>query len=147
MHRFLSWLSRKLFPPVESYVIEEQALLAMRAFSQQTHPKEAFGVLIGRRAGNVLRIERVVYQPFSNTQTSATVIIDRYSIDDMAGTFHSHPVPDSRPSAADKRLYARYPGLHCIMPYPYQSVSVYNQRGQRIGENYITRRAAEAQAR
>jgi proteasome lid subunit RPN8/RPN11 len=102
----------------------------MRVMAQQTHPKEAFGVLRGKHKDGVLLIEQVSYQPFANTTRSAHVVIDRYTLTDLVGTFHSHPVPDATPSRADLRLFSKHPGVHCIVAYPYITVAVYNQHGE-----------------
>lgn len=119
----------RLFPPVHDYRISNRALRAMQAMCMSTHPKEAVGVLIGHRVKDVLAVTRVAYQPFANSETSAHIAIDRYALPDMVGTFHSHPIPDGRPSAADKRLFAEHPGVHCILAYPYTVLYVYDKRG------------------
>lgn len=120
----------KLFPPVRTYRISRQARRTMQRMAQQTHPKEAFGVLRGKHRQGVLLVDEVAYQPFKNTTRSAHVIIDTFALNDLVGTFHSHPTPDERPSRADLRLFGQHPGVHCIVPYPYRRVAVYNQQGE-----------------
>ena len=104
--------------------------------SEATHPKEAFGVFTGRIKNNVLLIERVIYQPFSNTSTSALAQIDD-TIPNIVGTFHSHPGTDASPSNADKRLFARRSGIHCIVAEPYVRAHVYNAQGTFIGTEHL----------
>lgn len=133
IRRLLRRLHHALFPRITDYDILPAAAATMAALSRQTHPKEAFGVLRGRRRGHTIVVEEVVFQPFTNTTRSASVVIDEYAIDGLVGTFHSHPTPDARPSAADKRLFGTSGGLHCIAPFPYRSVHAFNGKGQRLG--------------
>jgi proteasome lid subunit RPN8/RPN11 len=133
---WFSWWDRlheRLFPRVTEYVLYPRARRAMQQMARDTHPKEAFGVLRGTHADKVLRVQAVAYQPFANTTRSAHVHIDTYTITDLIGTFHSHPTANAQPSAADLRLFARHPGVHCIVPYPYTSVAAYNQHGELLG--------------
>jgi proteasome lid subunit RPN8/RPN11 len=122
----------RLFPKVDSFVLQRGVLRTMREMALQTHPKEAFGVLRGSHIGSTLIVRDVAYQPFTNTASSAHVAINPYVLSDMVGTFHSHPSPNGEPSAADKRLFARHPGVHCIVPYPYTVAHVYNSAGKRV---------------
>ena len=133
------WLSRlwgrlhaRMFPRVTTVVFSKQAQQQMQALARATHPKEAFGVLVGSTKEEILEVEDVVYQPFANTTHSAHVAIDRYAIPNMVGTFHSHPTADDRPSTADKRVFAQYPGVHCISGAPYTTSAVYTHHSQYI---------------
>lgn len=137
LKRFFNKIWRKLFPRVTNYTIEKKAREQMQAFSIETHPKEAFGVLVGKREGATLVITEVVYQPFSNTTHSANIIIDPYSIDGMVGTFHSHPIPDDRASKVDYALFSKRPGIHFIVPYPYQTVTAYSHGGDLLGRHSL----------
>ena len=123
----------KLFPKVHSYAFKKNVLPVMRSMAFQTHPKEAFGVLRGRHKGRTLVVRDIAYQPFLNTPMNAHIALDPYVLPDMVGTFHSHPSTNPLPSAADKRLFAKHPGVHCIIAYPYKTVHVYNSSGEPIG--------------
>lgn len=130
MKQWFARVHRWFFPRITQYTIEPAALHTMQAMARQTHPKEAFGVLRGRHNGDTLVVRELSYQPFSNTTHSASVLIDSYAVTDLAGTFHSHPTPNAKPSAADLRLFAQHPGVHCISGFPYVSVHVYDHRGR-----------------
>jgi proteasome lid subunit RPN8/RPN11 len=130
-HLFDALLAR-LFPKVRSYKIAPDAFATMRAMAEQTHPKEAFGVLRGHHRNGVLYVTEVVFQPFLNTTHSAHVAIDRYALSDMVGTFHSHPTPNVHPSRADLSMFAKHPGIHCIIGAPYNNVAVYSHQGDLI---------------
>jgi proteasome lid subunit RPN8/RPN11 len=129
MNMFSRWFA-KLFPIARTYRITREARKAMQAFSQTTHPKEAFGVLTGRTSDGTLVIDSVIYQPFTNTTHSAHAKIDQYAVNGLIGTFHSHPIHDATPSSADKQLFRHYAGLHCIVPYPYKVIYVYRANGE-----------------
>ena len=137
--RLTQKVARKLFPRVTSYTFSLAACHAMHTMSCETHPKEAFGVLMGGSHRETLIIERVVYQPFVNTRSSAVVMIDPH-LTGTAGTFHSHPGGDGRPSAADKRLFAKRPGVHCIVPEPYVEAYVYDQFAELLSIEPLTKK-------
>jgi proteasome lid subunit RPN8/RPN11 len=133
MRRFLA----KLFPRITSYDLQPNTLAAMRALALETHPKEAFGILRGSHKGSTLVVDTVSFQPFTNTRRSATARIDVYALNDLVGTFHSHPSPDGTPSTADMHLFSKHPGVHCIIAYPYRTVHVYSHKGELLGVHKI----------
>lgn len=136
-------LKRWLFPKITQYRLKPRTLEAMAAMAQSTHPKEAFAVLEGRHEKDTLVVESLAYQPFTNTKNSAHVQLDVYAIRNMVGTFHSHPGYNAKPSSADKRMWIKHPGVHCIMAYPYLQVHVFNQYGQLLGvHSRVARQAA-----
>ena len=132
----MDWFG-KLFPKVSSFSISPSVLEGMQSLALQTHPKEAFAVLSGKPVGSELKVSELVFQPFLNTTRSTHFTIDKYAITDFAGTFHSHPVPDATPSRADKRLFFEHPGVHCIMPFPYKELFVYNKNGELLERKIV----------
>lgn len=127
---------RRFFPRVTRYRVLPRVLRSMRAFARQTHPKEMIALLRGRREGFTLVIEELVFQPFENTAWSATIHLDS-TLTNIVGTFHSHPSPDDRPSAADRRLFAEHPGVHAIASYPYDTVAFYTHRSRFLGRERV----------
>lgn len=134
---FWSAVIEWFFPRITHYEFSPKALRTMQAMALQTYPKEAFAVLRGKHRGKTLFITELAYQPFTNTEHSAQVVIDRYTLTDMVGTFHSHPGFDAQPSRADRRLFAKYPGVHCILAKPYTAAHVYNQAGSLLSVHPI----------
>jgi len=126
--RFMRWL----FPKITSYRFENQALQNMREMALQTHPKEAFGLLSGKHKGSTLVIDKIIFQPFENTSYTAVARIDP-TLTGIVGSFHSHPSPNAFPSRADRRMFSKYPGVHCILASPYTEAAVYNQHGEFLG--------------
>lgn len=129
---------RSFVPRVTQYMIRPSVLRKMRSFALQTHPKEMISLLRGRHEGDTLIIEELVYQPFENTTYSATIHLDP-TLTGIVGTFHSHPTPDARPSAADKRLFAQHPGVHVIIGYPYEEAHVYTHRSRFLAIERVPR--------
>jgi len=138
--RLFDGVLRLLFPAsrVTQYRITPSVLRRMGAFSWQTHPKEMIALLQGRHDGDTLVVTDLVFQPFENDERSATILID-HGLTNIVGTFHSHPTPDARPSAADKRLFAQHPGVHVIAGYPYREANVYTHRSRFLGVERIPR--------
>ena len=108
----------------------------MRGFALQTHPKEMVALLRGHHERQTLIVTELIFQPFQNTVHSATIHLDP-NLTNIVGTFHSHPSPDARPSAADRRLFAKHPGVHLIAAWPYTAVHVYTQQTRFLGVERI----------
>jgi proteasome lid subunit RPN8/RPN11 len=130
--RLVDRVTRALFPRITQYHILPSVLERMRGLAQQTHPKEMVAFLRGHHEGDTLVVTDLLFQPFENTTRSATIHLDP-NLTGVVGTFHSHPTPNALPSAADRRLFARHPGIHLISGWPYTSVHVYTQRTRFIG--------------
>lgn len=92
---------------------EQRTLLA--EWSRADYPREACGVLVGTRAGEVVRVRRVVKgrnlersRPHERFELDPGVIVRaeneaRPHGDEVVGVWHSHPDRPARPSAEDLR--------------------------------------------
>ncbi len=126
--RVASWIGG-LFPRVTKYRFGPGVIAGMRELALQTHPKEVIALLQGTRELDVLVVDSIVYQPFQNTRTSATIMQDS-ALTGIVGSFHSHPGAQARPSAQDLRHFARAGGIHGIIAEPYNEVHMFDSRGR-----------------
>jgi proteasome lid subunit RPN8/RPN11 len=110
--------------------IRKKVLANLLGISREAHPYEVGGLLLGRGA-----IEDYVLIPGEFAEQSIYIHMDRIPIyTNLAGTFHSHPSPDARPSRADLNLFGRIGKAHIIIGYPYalNSTRAYDSRGKAI---------------
>jgi proteasome lid subunit RPN8/RPN11 len=95
-------------------VLSDALRLEIEARAAASYPDEACGLLIGRQAGAVASVERVVAARNANAERAR----DRYDLDpadqlaaeeaaraaglDVVGVWHSHPDHPARPSETDR---------------------------------------------
>jgi len=110
--------------------INRSVLQNLCALSKEFHPREVGGILLGR---NVINDFVMMPGKFSYGE----VLVNMYDVPiypNMAGTFHSHPTPDARPSRADLSFFSRWGRIHLIIgaPYDLNSVKAYDPQGKPV---------------
>jgi proteasome lid subunit RPN8/RPN11 len=101
---------------------------------RQAHPYEVGGLLLNSP------IDDFVLVPGTFTENSIWIQMDQIPIyANKAGTFHSHPSPDNRPSRADKDFFGRMGRIHIIVGHPYvlNTMAAYDTKGKKIGLNFV----------
>lgn len=93
-------------------------------FSKEVYPKEFVAVLAGAVRGRVLRVERLLFQPFTNTETSSQIHLDLPIASGNVGSVHSHPSPSARPSREDLRFFSKLGGIHLIICKPFRESDI-----------------------
>ena len=93
-------------------------------FSEEVYPKEFVAVLAGAVRNHVLHINRLLFQPFTNTETSSQIHLDLPIASGNVGSVHSHPSPSSRPSTQDLRFFSKLGGIHLIICKPFQESDI-----------------------
>ena len=113
--------------------IKRTALEFMLQMARNTYPKEFIGLLREnekREIYEVLLLPRSTYgQGFSS--------LDHYMVPyplKYAGSVHSHPTPNPRPSAGDLLSFSKTGGVHIIVAYPFieSSLGVYDEKGEKL---------------
>lgn len=127
--RILRWLFKGQH--FERIVLTPEAASQIMAFARRSHPKEFSALLGGRIKDNTIWLTHVIYQHFEATERSATMRIDTPVTAGASATVHSHPGPDNRPSAADRRFFNKYSMPNFIIAYPYvpSSIACYDAYG------------------
>ena len=139
MRTVKEWLSDFFFPeraPDEACfsqeVVDDICVLARGAY-----PKEfvAFlqGKIVKRGERRVALVDGLsVIKYVANERSTAFDLHDLPLLHGSVGTVHSHPAPDPRPSAADRRLFERFGWCHVIIgtPYTARSFVCYDMKGR-----------------
>lgn len=112
--------------------IARDALALILEASRSTHPREFAGLL--RASGHA--IDEVVLVPGTmSDEDSATMMLHMMPLDmSIVGSVHSHPVPDLRPSEADRDMFGAKGHYNIIVAYPYtvRDWACYSPAGERI---------------
>ena len=113
---------------VQKMKIKKPVIDTILGLCQEAYPREIGGILLGKRI-----VDDFVLVPGQFSMHS--IYIRLYDIPiytNAAGTFHSHPAPQPKPSGADLDFFRRVPGKHLIVTVPYDlnSVHVYDSKGK-----------------
>ncbi|PIN71873.1 hypothetical protein COT48_04940 [Candidatus Woesearchaeota archaeon CG08_land_8_20_14_0_20_47_9] len=116
-------------------IITREVINSILDLGRDTYPREVMMFLGGRANSGVLRIDRLLFQPYEASPESAYARINFPLLTKPMGSFHSHPRGINRPSDADLRLFSKYPGVHLIISYPFrmQDIAAYDHNGERLG--------------
>jgi proteasome lid subunit RPN8/RPN11 len=113
--------------------IKRAAMEFMLNLARNMYPREFIGLLRENRKkeiSEVLLLPRSVYgKSFSSFDQYMVPYTVKY-----AGSVHSHPTPNARPSAGDLITFSRTGGVHIIIAYPFTeaSMGVYTNKGERV---------------
>jgi proteasome lid subunit RPN8/RPN11 len=113
--------------------IKRAALEFMLNLARNMYPREFIGLL---RENERKEISEVLLLPRS-TYGRGFSSLDHYMVPytiKYAGSVHSHPTPNARPSAGDILSFSKTGGVHIIVAYPFteNSVGVYNNKGDKL---------------
>jgi len=130
-----SWLARVLGFEQQRFgrvVLTTAALRQIISFGRENHPNEFSALLEGKIKNGTLTITHVVYQHYEADDRSAIIHLNYPMSTNVIGTVHSHPTPDNRPSAADKRYFNKYGFVNFIIakPYTLRSLACYDGKGR-----------------
>ena len=111
--------------------IKREALALALHASKNTYPDEFIALLRDDDEGTIIHI---LVLPRS-TYGSGFSSIDFHMVpmfSGSCGSFHSHPVPDNRPSRGDRLFFSRLGKVHLIAGYPYreEDVKAYDKEGR-----------------
>ncbi len=115
-----------------SVIIEKTLLISLLESARRKYPAEFFCLLGGREKRKVIYITEVIYVPWKEGETHATVDINVIP-KDVLGSFHSHPGPPE-PSPEDLRSFPWFGKVHVIAGYPFtpENVRVYDTDGNEL---------------
>ena len=113
--------------------IKRAALEFMLNLAQSMYPREFIGLL---RENERKEISEVLLLPRS-TYGRGFSSLDNYMVPytiKYAGSVHSHPSPNARPSAGDLLSFSKTGGVHIIVAYPFteNNIGVYSNRGEKL---------------
>ena len=113
--------------------IKRAALEFMLNLAQSMYPREFIGLL---RENERKEISEVLLLPRS-TYGRGFSSLDHYMVPytiKYAGSVHSHPSPNARPSAGDLLSFSKTGGVHIIVAYPFteNNIGVYSNRGEKL---------------
>ncbi len=100
--------------------IARDTLTFILEVSKSTAPNEFAGLL---RAENGVITEVVVLPGTESSEVSAVMHLFMMPTISIAGSVHSHPTPNVRPSRHDLALFARTGNCHIIAGFPYDERS------------------------
>ncbi len=100
--------------------IARDTLTFILEVSKSTAPHEFAGLL---RAEDGIITEVVVLPGTESSEVSAVMHLFMMPTISIAGSVHSHPTPNARPSRHDLALFARTGNCHIIAGFPYDERS------------------------
>ena len=111
--------------------VTKEALARILELCKSAYPYEVNGLLLGKAVVDDFVLMPSEYGHFSVVTRMHDVPI----YPSASGTFHSHPSPDNRPSAADRRFFSKAWKNHLIVGYPYtpRTVAAYDSTGKAQG--------------
>ena len=110
--------------------IARETLEFILEVSKSTAPNEFAGLL---RADDGIITEVIVLPGTESSEVSAVMHTYMLPMISVAGSVHSHPTPNIRPSKQDLSLFARTGNCHIIVGFPYNEHSwgCYGAYGER----------------
>jgi len=105
-------------------ILAKDVFLTIIDASKQSHPKEMMFLLSGKITKHKIHVESLLYQHTSSDSQSVFTWIDQTAVSNLVGSVHSHPIPSSKPSIADKEFFSKHPGVHFIISYPYSKKTI-----------------------
>ena len=116
-------------------LIAKSALMSALAGARAASPNEFICLLVGRNENGRAVIEDTMIPPgiaVSETMSSFSEWMLPV-LENVVGTFHSHPEGNARPSPADLRLFSRKGGVNLIAcaPFGIGNVAAYLGSGKR----------------
>lgn len=119
--------------------IKKGLLLELLQACVNTHPNEFFAFL-GKDKDNIVN-HFVIVPIFYTSQDSVSYRTDTLPMDSsIAGTIHSHPGLNYKPSKADLHSFEKKGFIHLIITYPYNSfnsIHAFSKNGKEIGFEII----------
>jgi len=118
---------------IDMFRIKKSVLESALTASRELHPRE-FSGLLRQENGVITEILLVPATTFGEgfSQTRFDMIpIDR----SVAGSIHSHPAENFKPSKQDLHYFGKIGKIHLIVKYPYGSpadIAAYDREGNRI---------------
>ena len=113
--------------------IKREALELALGAAKNTYPDEFIALLRDddeKTITHILVLPRSTYgKGFSSVDFNMLPMFSH-----SCGSFHSHPVPDARPSRGDRLFFARLGEVHLIAGYPFEErdVRAYDRDGKGI---------------
>lgn len=110
--------------------IAHDTLTFILEVSKSTAPNEFAGLL---RAENGIITEVLVLPGTTSSEVSAVMHLFMLPVISIAGSVHSHPTPNARPSMHDLSMFVRTGNCHIIVGFPYTEDSwrCYDVNGER----------------
>jgi len=111
--------------------IRRYALLSALAGAKASYPNEFICLFTGRRENDTIIIEDTLIPPGIMVSEGMSSFSDWMMpvLDNVIGTFHSHPGSIPAPSKADKWLFSKKGGIHFIAAEPYTKNDVFAYLG------------------
>jgi len=113
--------------------IKRTALDFMFELSRNMYPREFIGLLRENKKKEIYEVLLLPRSIYGKGFSSLDHYMVPYTIK-YAGSVHSHPSPNARPSAGDLLSFSRTGGVHIIVAYPFNegSTGVYNDKGEAL---------------
>jgi len=113
--------------------IKRAALDFMLNLARNMYPREFIGLLRENKKNEISEVLLLPRSTYGMSFSSIDHYMVPYSIK-YAGSVHSHPRPNARPSAGDRLSFSRTGGVHIIVAYPFNesSIGVYNNKGETL---------------
>jgi proteasome lid subunit RPN8/RPN11 len=113
--------------------IKRTALEFMLNMARNMYPREFIGLLRKNEKNEIYEVLLLPKSTYGRGFSSLDHYMVPYSLK-YAGSVHSHPTPNIRPSAGDVLSFSRTGGIHIILAYPFgeTSLAVYNRKGEQL---------------
>ncbi len=116
-------------------VLPNNVAYSLLELAQNTHPREMLMLLRGRKKGDTVRIDEILFAPLSqHDESSAYFRFDLLPLDfTIIGLAHSHPSGNPRPSLEDLNHFIG--SIMLILTPPYNDIKdihAYNSKGESI---------------
>ncbi|RLG21599.1 metalloprotease [Candidatus Micrarchaeota archaeon] len=108
--------------------IKREVIGNLLELCRAAYPNEVGGMLLGKEIIDDFVLTPSEYGPSS----IITRMQDMPIYTNIAGSFHSHPTGDNRPSRADLNFFSKTGKYHLIIAYPYtlNKVAAYDVKGR-----------------
>jgi proteasome lid subunit RPN8/RPN11 len=113
--------------------IKKTALEFMLNMARNMYPREFIGLLRENKRKEIYEVLLLPRSTYGRGFSSLDHYMVPYTVK-YAGSVHSHPTPNPRPSAGDLLSFSRTGGIHIIVAYPFNesSFAVYNLKGEQL---------------
>jgi len=111
--------------------IKRTALEFMLNLARNMYPREFIGLLRENDKNEIYEVLLLPKSTYGRSFSSLNHYMVPYTLK-YAGSVHSHPSPNPRPSAGDLLSFSSTGGVHIIVAYPFteRSFAVYNKKGE-----------------
>ena len=120
--------------PRLSVELSSETAKAILGLARDVAPKEFSSFIAGRLEKGVLRLDGLLYQPYTASEDSAWVHVDLPLTSGAKATVHSHPSGGNRPSRADLHFFAKHGLVNFIAAAPFapDGLACYDTQGRRL---------------